>query len=235
MLVTISKCTNPCHAIVIRLYLDGTTRALFTCLFGACPWVFIVVKNRQIPFPKSIQTNFRFVNVLMESFDGGIYTTNSVYDYWRDSLTNHPGFLIGRLRRLLSWFVTELSSMHSPKVSNEGAEVKVKCEVPRYANSTVLARDYQCQKLGLYGCCYLFGCCVGCSGCLNCLDDVCFSWVDLVFVCFYFYIMVHMLQMFHCVFPSAKLTAAAHWCWWYGITKLLFYLPLLSETFPTDC
>jgi len=33
-----------------------------------------------------------------------------------------------------------------PYVSNEGAEVKVRCEVPRYANSTVLARDYQCQN-----------------------------------------------------------------------------------------
>lgn len=50
---------------------------------------------------------------------------------------------------------------------------------------------------------FLFGCCVGCSGCLNCLDDVCFSWVDLVFVCFC------LLDMFHCVIPSAKLTAAA--------------------------
>ena len=64
---------------------------------------------------------------------------------------------IERLRCLVSWFVTTLSSMPWPKVSNEGAEVKVRCEVPRYANSTVLARDYQCQKLGLYGCCFCLG------------------------------------------------------------------------------
>ena len=73
--------------------------------------------------------------------------------------------------------------MNRPKVNNEGAEVTVTCQVPRYANSTVLARDYQCQKLGLYGCCFCLGCVV-CSGSLNCLDDVCFSWVDLVLVCF---------------------------------------------------
>ncbi len=104
--------------------------------------------------------------------------------------------------------------MHRPKVNNEGAEVTVTCQVPRYANSTVLARDYQCQKLGLYGCCFCLGCVV-CSGSLNCLDDVCFSWVDLVFVCF---------GLLCFTLFSLQWTYAAAAYWWYGdFTKLLFY------------
>lgn len=138
---------------------------------------------------------------------------------------------IERLRCLVSWFVTALSSMPWPKVSNEGAEVKVRCEVPRYANSTVLERDYQCQKLGLYGCCF----CLGVVWVVQVAWIVWMMFVSLGLI-WLLYVFVYYIDMFHCVFPSAKLTAAAaYWCWWYGkITKLLFYLPLRSETFPTD-